>query len=241
MGTNRISDNRSGTRNTSDAGKVKFLWRDDPVASLRAPWVGSNILRVKKKDIIFHQATPSDAVFYLLKGRVKLTALSPEGREATIALLQEGDFLGEESLDGKQRLRTTTAIALSECTVLKAERKAMLQMLQRDPELFNFFLSFIISRNVRMQEDLVDRLFYNSEQRLARFLVLLAGLDHSEEMEVVVPKVSQEILAEMVGATRSRVSLFMNRFRKMGFIDYDGDYTGELRVRRTIKEVLAKR
>lgn len=239
MGT-RISENRNGTRSTSDAAKVKFVWREDPVASLRAPWVGSNILRVKKKEIIFHQATPSDAVFYLLKGRVKLTALSPEGREATIALLQEGDFLGEESLDGEQRLRTTTAIALSECTVLKAERKAMRQMLQRDPELFSFFLSFIIARNVRMQEDLVDRLFHNSEQRLARFLVLLAGLDHCDDLEVVVPKVSQEMLAEMVGATRSRVSLFMNRFRKMGFIDYDGDYTGELRVRRTIKEVLGK-
>ena len=241
MGTNRISENRNGTRTPSDGGKVKFVWRDDPIASLRAPWVGSNILRVKKKDIIFHQATPSDAVFYMLKGRVKLTALSQEGREATIALLEEGDFLGEESLDGKQRLRTTTAIALSECTILKTDRKAMLQMLQRDPELFNFFLSFIIARNVRMQEDLVDRLFHNSEQRLARFLILLAGLDHSEDPEVVVPKVSQEMLAEMVGATRSRVSLFMNRFRKMGFIDYDGDYTGELRVRRRIKEVLAKR
>jgi len=241
MGINRISDNRSSTRTTRDAAKVRFLWRNDPVASLRAPWVGSNILRIKKKDVLFHQATPSDTVFYLLKGRVKLTALSPEGREATIALLQEGDFLGEESLDGKQRLRTTTAIALSECTVLKTDRKAMLQMLQRDPELLNFFLSFIVSRNIRMQEDLVDRLFHNSEQRLARFLVLLAGLDHSDEVEVIVPKVSQEMLAEMVGATRSRVSLFMNRFRKMGFIDYDGDYTGALRVRRTIKEVLAKR
>src|SRR6185437_6493129 len=229
MGTNRISENRNGTRTPSDGGKVKFVWRDDPIASLRAPWVGSNILRIKKKDVLFHQATPSDAVFYMLKGRVKLTALSQEGREATIALLEEGDFLGEESLDGKQRLRTTTAIALSECTILKTDRKAMLQMLQRDPELFNFFLSFIIARNVRMQEDLVDRLFHNSEQRLARFLVLLAGLDHSDEVEVVVPKVSQEMLAEMVGATRSRVSLFMNRFRKLGFIDYDGDYTGELR------------
>lgn len=237
--TERISENGSNARTAGGGTSFTLVWREDPVASLRTPATGSSILRVKKRDTIFHQSMPADSVFYLLKGRVKLTAVSTEGKEATIALLQAGDFLGEDSLGATARLRSTTAIALSECTVLKTERKAMLHSLQRDPSLFNFFLSFLVSRNVRMQEDLIDRLFLNSEQRLARVLLLLAGLDRSENGEAVVPKVSQEILAEIVGTTRSRVSLFMNSFRKQGLIDYDGDYSGELRVRSSLRKVLS--
>ncbi len=235
--TDRIIENRRNSRAPNGAG-FSLVWRDDPIASLRTPAAGSNILRVKKRETIFHQAMPADAVFYLLKGRVKLTAVSTEGKEATIALLHAGDFLGEESLGGKDRLRTTTAIALSECTVLKTDTRAMAQVLQRDPRLFNFFLSFLISRNIRMQEDLLDRLFHTSEQRLARVLLLFAGLDHSNEEEAVVPKVSQETLAEIVGTTRSRVSLFMNSFRKQGLIDYASNYTGDLVVRGSLRKVL---
>ena len=220
---------------------LKLAGKGDPIASLRSPALGSTILRVRKRHAIFQQATPADAVFYLLKGRVKLTAVSPEGREATIAILQPGDFLGEESLDLRERLRTTTAIALCECTVLKAEREAMLHTLERDPQLFRFFLSFLIARDVRMQEDLLDRLLHSSEQRLARVLLLLAGLIGFDQKEAEIPKVSQEILAEIVGTTRSRVSVFMNRFRERGLIDYDGEYSGKLCVRSALKDVLPKR
>jgi CRP-like cAMP-binding protein len=220
---------------------LKPATNGDPIAGLRSPAIGSTILRVKKRHAIFQQATPADAVFYLLKGRVKLTAVSPEGREATIAILQPGDFLGEESLDLRERPRTTTAIALSECTVLKTERQAMLQTLERDPQLFRFFLSFLIARDVRMQEDLLDRLLHSSEQRLARVLLLLAGLSDLDQEEAEIPKVSQEILAEIVGTTRSRVSVFMNKFRERGLIDYDGEYSGKLRIRSALKDLLAKR
>jgi CRP-like cAMP-binding protein len=232
--SNRVSAGNGGTR-------FPFVWKDDPIAILRDPSAGSTVHRVKKREVIFQQAMPADAVFYLLKGRVKLTAVSSEGREATVALLQPGDFLGEESLDMKARLRTTTAIALSECTVLKTERKAMARMLERDQQLFNYFLSFLLGRNIRMQEDLVDRLFHTSEQRLARVLLLLSGLDRSDQLEAIIPKVSQETLAEIIGSTRSRVSLFMNGFRKRGLIDYDGDYTGQLRVRKSLKQLLSSR
>jgi CRP/FNR family transcriptional regulator, cyclic AMP receptor protein len=219
--------------------KITVAWQDDPVACLRTPDVASNILRLKKKDAVFYQAMPADCVFYLLKGRVKLTALSPEGKEATIALMRAGDFLGEECIV-VDRVRTTTAIAISECTVLRTERKAMLEVLRRDHRFFSFFMSFIVSRNVRMQEDLIDRLFHTTEERLARVLLLLAGFDSSEQTEIVVPKVSQETLAEIVGTTRSRISIFMNGFRKQGLIDYDGDYSGNLLVRSSLRKVIAK-
>jgi CRP-like cAMP-binding protein len=241
MALNRSIENSSRVSATNGGTRFSLVWKDDPIAILRDPSAGSTIHRVKKREVIFQQAMPADAVFYLLKGRVKLTAVSSEGREATVALLQPGDFLGEESLDMKARLRTTTAIALSESTVLKTERKAMARMLERDQQLFNYFLSFLLGRNVRMQEDLVDRLFHTSEQRLARVLLLLSGLDRSDQTEAVIPKVSQEILAEIIGSTRSRVSLFMNGFRKRGLIDYDGDYSGQLRVRNSLKKLLSSR
>ena len=213
---------------------------NDPIACLRAADTGSTILRLKKKDAVFYQSMPADCVFYLLKGRIKLTTVSPEGKEATIALIRAGDFLGEECIAEDQPIRTTTAIAISECTVLRTERKAMIMVLRRDFEFFKFFISFIVARNVRMQEDLVDRLFHTSEKRLARVLLLLAGLKSSNEPEVLVPKVSQETLAEIVGTTRSRVSFFMNRFRRQGLIDYDSDYSGNLLVRNALKQVISK-
>ncbi|HEY1525983.1 MAG TPA: Crp/Fnr family transcriptional regulator [Candidatus Angelobacter sp.] len=213
---------------------------DGPVACLRAPGVGSSVLRLKKKDALFYQAMPADCVFYLLKGRVKLTAVSTEGKEATIALLRAGDLLGEECIAADQALRTTTAIAISECMVLRTDRKAILEVLRRDQQFFKFFVAFIVSRNVRMQEDLIDRLFHTGEKRLARVLLLLAGFDGSGQAEIVVPKVSQETLAEIVGTTRSRVSTFLNSFRKQGLIDYDGDYSGDLLVRSALRLVLAK-
>jgi CRP/FNR family transcriptional regulator, cyclic AMP receptor protein len=237
---NRSIDGKGNSDGKADIGHPPSAWHDDPVAPLRAPNVGSTILRIKKRDAVFYQAMTADCVFYLLKGRIKLTALSTDGKEATVALMRAGDFLGEECIAGEQRLRTTTAIAISECTLLRTERKAMIEVLQHNMPFFSFFLSFIVSRNVRMQEDLIDRLFHTSEKRLARVLCLLAEFDKSEQAETVVPKVSQETLAEIVGTTRSRVSSFMNSFRKQGLIDYDNDYSGDLIVRSSLKQVIAK-
>jgi CRP-like cAMP-binding protein len=250
---NRNADNKTISTNGVRASATA-AWQEDPVACLRTPSVGSTMLRLGKRETIFYQAMPADCVFYLVKGRVKLTALSPEGREATIALMRAGDFLGEEGLAEGPRLHTTTAIAISECMVLKTERKAMIEVLRRDPRFFNFFLSFLIARNVRMQEDLIDRLFHTSEKRLARVLLLLAGFESAgsssapkqgadgaaEQSEMVVPKVSQETLAEIVGTTRSRVSFFMNSFRKQGLIDYDADYSGDLMVRSSLRQIFGK-
>src|SRR5215469_1798722 len=212
----------------------------DPVACLREPGTGSTIHRLRKKDALFYQAMPADCVFYVLKGRVKLTTVSTEGKEATVALMRIGDFLGEECVAEGRPLRTTTAIAISDCTVLRIERRGMVEVLRRNPQFFNFFLSFIVLRNVRMQEDLVDRLFHTSEKRLARILLVLAGLEDSDHAETIVPKVSQETLAEIVGTTRSRISFFMNGFRKQGFIDYDGDYSGNILIRSTLRSVISK-
>ena len=215
-------------------------WVDAAVACLRVPGIGSSVLRLKKKDAVFYQAMPADCVFYLLKGRVKLTAVSTEGKGATIALLRAGDFLGEECIVADHAIRTTTAIAICECVVLRTDRKAILEVLRRDQQFFKFFVSFIVSRNMRMQEDLIDRLFHTGEQRLARVLLLLAGFGDSGQSEIVIPKVSQETLAEIVGTTRSRVSTFLNGFRKQGLIDYDGDYIGDLLVRSSLRKINAK-
>jgi CRP-like cAMP-binding protein len=247
---NRNADNKIAASGATGASAAA-AWQEDPVGCLRVPGVGSTMLRLRKREAIFYQAMPADCVFYLLKGRVKLTALSPEGKEATIALMRAGDFLGEECLAEGPRLHTTTAIPISECMVLKTERKAMIEVLRRDPRFFNFFLSFLISRTVRMQEDLIDRLFHTSEKRLARVLLLLAGFEsagnlsirkpeaegEAQASEMVVPKVSQETLAEIVGTTRSRVSFFMNSFRKQGLIDYDADYNGDLLVRSALRRI----
>lgn len=225
---------------SSQGAKASASWVDSAVACLRVPGVGSSVLRLKKKDAVFYQAMPANCMFYLLKGRVKLTAVSPEGKEATIALLRAGDFMGEECIVADHAIRTTTAIAISECTVLRTDRKAILEVLRRDQQFFRFFVSFIVSRNVRMQEDLIDRLFHTGEKRLARVLLLLAGFDNSGQEEIVIPKVSQETLAEIVGTSRSRVSTFLNNFRKQGLIDYDGDYSGDLLVRSALRSVLIK-
>lgn len=236
-------DNKADNKTVPASGhgaKASASWVDASVACLRVPGVGSSVLRLKKKDAVFYQAMPANCMFYLLKGRVKLTAVSPEGKEATIALLRAGDFMGEECIVTDHAIRTTTAIAISECMVLRTDRKAVLEVLRRDQQFFRFFVSFIVSRNVRMQEDLIDRLFHTGEKRLARVLLLLAGFDSSSPVEIVIPKVSQETLAEIVGTSRSRVSTFLNNFRKQGLIDYDGDYSGGLLVRSSLRSVLIK-
>ena len=175
----------------------------------------------RKKHTIFVQGSPADAVFYIEKGKVKLTVLSAHGKEAVVAILGSGDFFGEGCLAG-QPLRMATATAITECSMLRVKREAMIRMLRDEPSLSELFMSYLLSRNVRIEEDLVDQLFNSSEKRLARILLLLTRFGKDGQHEVVVPRISQETLAEMVGTTRSRVSSFMNKFRKLGFVDYNG-------------------
>ncbi|MGB8917189.1 MAG: Crp/Fnr family transcriptional regulator [Candidatus Sulfotelmatobacter sp.] len=174
-----------------------------------------------KKQSIFAQGDPADTVFYLQTGKVKLTVVSNTGREATIGIVGEGDFVGEGSLAG-QALRMGSAAAMTDCAVLRIDKKAMMEALHRGHEFSDMFVAYLLARNIRYEEDLVDQLFNSSEKRLARILLLLAHFGKEGKPEGVIPKISQEVLAEMIGTTRSRVSFFMNRFRKLGFIDYNG-------------------
>ena len=171
--------------------------------------------------VIFSQGDPCDSVMYIRKGAVRLSVLSHAGREAIVAMLGPGDFLGEGALTG-QRVRMGTATAVSSTTVLVVPKKQMIQLLHDEAEFSNRFIEFMLSRNIRIEEDLVDQLFNSSEKRLARTLMLLARYGMPDKPQAVLPKLSQEVLAEMIGTTRSRVNFFMNKFRKLGFIEYNG-------------------
>ena len=183
---------------------------------------GRKIVPSQKKQTIFTQGDAADAVFYIQSGKVKLTVVSNNGKEATIGILGEGDFFGEGCLAG-QPLRMAAATAMTDCELLRIEKKAMVQALHREHALSDLFVAYLLTRNIRYEEDLVDQLFNSSEKRLARILLLLAHFGEEGKPETVVPKLSQETLAEMVGTTRSRVNFFMNRFRKLGFIQYNGE------------------
>jgi len=194
----------------------------DPEAFLAQNGLGRTTLELKMHQTVFSQGDSADTVFYLQKGRVKLTVISKRGKEATIALLSAGDFLGEECIASVQPQRMTTATGLTACTLLKISRKEIMRVLHEEHAFSDVFVSYLLARNIRTQEDLIDQLFNSSEKRLARALLLLARFGKEGTPETVVPKVSQEMLAEMIGTTRSRVSFFMNRFRKLGFIEYNG-------------------
>ena len=183
---------------------------------------GRKFVLVPKKQTIFAQGDPSDAVFYIQNGKVKLTVVSNDGKEATIGILSEGDFFGEGCLAAQSR-RMGSATALTDAAVLRIEKSAMMRVLHREHTLSDMFVAYLLARNIRYEEDLVDQLFNSSEKRLARILLLLAHFGKEGTPETVVPKIGQETLAEMVGTTRSRVSFFMNRFRKLGFIDYNSE------------------
>jgi CRP/FNR family cyclic AMP-dependent transcriptional regulator len=193
----------------------------DPGAFLATIGEGRKIVLVPKKQTIFVQGDVADAVFYLQTGRVKLTVVSKTGKEATIGILDDGLFFGEACLTG-QPLRMLTATAMTDCAILRINKKVMMDALHREQELSDMFVAYLLARNIRYEEDLVDQLFNSSEKRLARILLLLAHFGKEGKPEAVVPKISQEMLAEMIGTTRSRVSFFMNRFRKLGFIHYNG-------------------
>jgi CRP-like cAMP-binding protein len=194
----------------------------DPEAFLEEVGLGKTIVELKKNQALFSQGDEADAVFYLQKGTIKLTVVSQRGKEATVALLQPGNFVGESCVAAAETIRTLTAIALTRCTLMRIKRTEMVRVLHEEHAFSDVFVSFLLERNVRIQADLVDQLFNSSEKRLARILLLLANFGKEGKPETVVPKISQEVLAEMIGTTRSRVNFFMNRFRKLGFIEYNG-------------------
>jgi CRP/FNR family transcriptional regulator, cyclic AMP receptor protein len=182
---------------------------------------GKYTLRLPRKQVLFSQGDTTDAVFYVQAGKVKLTVVSPQGKEAVIGILEPGSFFGEGCLAG-QRVQLATATILDEARIVRIDKPSMLQLLQDDRTFSTLFLTYMLARNLRIQEDLVDQLFNSSEKRLARILLLMAHFGKEGKPEVVIPKISQETLAEMIGTTRSRVSFFMTRFKKMGLIHYDG-------------------
>jgi CRP-like cAMP-binding protein len=205
----------------------------DPKAFLSTIGEGRRVVAFSRKEKIFGQGDGADAVFYVQTGKVRLTVVSKTGKEATIGIAGEGDFFGEGALAG-QALRVGSATALTNCVALRIDKEAMVEALHRQHELSDLFVAHLLARNIRYQEDLVDQLFNSSEKRLARVLLLLARFGKEGEPETVIPKISQETLAEMVGTTRSRVSFFMNRFRKLEFIHYNGG----LQVRSSLLSVV---
>jgi CRP/FNR family transcriptional regulator, cyclic AMP receptor protein len=193
----------------------------DPMGLLARVGVGRTARDYGKGDTIFSQGDRAEAVFFIERGKVKLTVLSRQGKQAVVALLGPGSFFGEGCLAG-QPVRMSTAIAMTDSAIISLPKQATIRALHEDPQFSEMFTTYLLSRNVRIEEDLVDQLFNSSEKRLARILLLLANFGKEGRPERVVPKVSQETLAEMVGTTRSRVSFFMNKFRKLGFIEYNG-------------------
>lgn len=193
----------------------------DPEQFLSTIGAGRKIASVPKKKTVYAQGAACDAVFYIRKGKVRLTVVSAKGKEATIGILNPGDFFGEGGLAG-QPVRMGTATAMTDCELMRIDKQAMMLALHREHTLSDMFVAYLLGRNIRYEEDLVDQLFNSSEKRLARILLLLAHFGKEGKPETVVPKISQETLAEMIGTTRSRVSFFMNRFRKLGFIHYNG-------------------
>ena len=183
---------------------------------------GKTLGHYQKDEHIFAQGDLADAIFYIHSGRVKLTVNSDKGKEAVIAILEPGNYFGEGCLAG-QKVRMSTATALSECSILRLAKGLVVRLLQEEPAFSETFVSFLLSRNIRIEEDLVDQLFNSSEKRLARVLLLLANFGKEGNPELAIPKISQETLAEIVGTTRSRVSFFMNKFRSLGFIEYNGE------------------
>ncbi len=191
----------------------------DPREFLATIGEGRKVVAFLKKQTIFTQGDEADAVFYIQEGKIRLTVVSKIGKEATLGILSEREFFGEGSLAG-QTLRMGSATAMTDCELLQIDRKAMMLALHREHAFSDLFVAYLLARNIRYEEDLVDQLFNSSEKRLARILLLLAHFGKEGMPEVVIPKISQETLAEMIGTTRSRVSFFMNRFRKLGFVDY---------------------
>jgi CRP-like cAMP-binding protein len=196
--------------------------------------IGRTIVQLKRKQPLFSQGDLANSVFYLQMGPAKVTVVSATGKEATIMLLSKGEFVGEESMAAVPGLRLTTATAVTACTVLKITRVELIRVMHEEPSFSEVFLSFLLARGMKVQADLVDQLFNGSEKRLARVLLLMADYCQPGKEETLIPRISQETLAEMIGTTRSRVSYFMNRFRKLGFVKYNG----RIRVHKSLLNVV---
>ncbi|HZL28763.1 MAG TPA: Crp/Fnr family transcriptional regulator [Acidobacteriaceae bacterium] len=206
----------------------------DPAVFLANAGLGRKIVHLKAKETFFSQGNAADSIFYLQAGRAKLTVVSKQGKEATIAMVSAGDFVGEESLASVGGLHMATATAMTACTAMKVERSEMIRVMHEEHTFSDLFLKFLLTRSMRTQADLVDQLFNNSEKRLARILLLMAEFGKPGEPEPLIPAITQETLAEMIGTTRSRVSFFMNRFRKLGLIEYNG----RIRVHKSLFNVV---
>jgi CRP-like cAMP-binding protein len=196
--------------------------------------LGRRIVQLAPRQAFYSQGDPANAVFYLQKGRARITVVSEIGKEATIVLVPEGEFVGEGALAAIPGLRLSTATAITACSALKIVREEMIRAMHEEPEFSDLFMKFLLARSMRIQADLVDQLFNSSEKRLARILLLMAEFGQSSEPQTLIPKISQETLAEMIGTTRSRVSFFMNRFRELGFIDYKD----RIRVHKSLLNVI---
>jgi CRP-like cAMP-binding protein len=208
----------------------------DPAAFLANAGPGRRIIHLNAREVFFSQGDQANSVFYLQKGRAKVTVVSSSGKEATIGLFSTGDFIGEEALAGPLALRLATAAAISDCTVLKIDREEMIRVMHEEHAFSDRLLEFLLARAMRTQADLVDQLFNSSEKRLARILLLMAQHGKPGEPETLIPPITQETLAEMIGTTRSRVSFFMNRFRKLGLIEYNG----RIKVHRSLLSALLR-
>ncbi len=206
----------------------------DPIAFLGSAGLGRSLVRLPARETFFSQGDAANCIFYLQSGRAKLTVVSERGKEATITLLAPGDFIGEESMASVSGLRLATATASTDCTALKIERSEMIRVMHEEHGFSDLFLKFLLARGMRTQADLVDQLFNSSEKRLARILLLMAEFGQPGEPEMLIPKITQETLAEMIGTTRSRVSFFMNKFRQLGFIEYNG----RIRVHKSLLNVI---
>ena len=194
----------------------------DPKSFLAEAGEGRTVSQYRKDQIVFSQGDPADAVFYIQKGKVKVTVVSDQGKEAVVAILGAGEFCGEGCLAGQPR-RIATVRAMTECTIMRLQKTSIVRVLHDEPAFSEMFMSHLLARTIRVEEDLVDQLFNSSEKRLARLLLLLANFGKEGRPEPLIAKISQETLAEMIGTTRSRVSFFMNKFRRMGFLDYNGE------------------
>jgi CRP-like cAMP-binding protein len=206
----------------------------DTTAFLASAGLGRRIIKLAPKEAFFSQGDPADSVFYLQKGRAKVTVLSPAGKEATITLVSSGQFVGEGALAAAAGPRLSTATAITACTALKIGRDEMVRVMHEEHSFSELFMKFLLEHSMRIQADLVDQLFNSSEKRLARILLQMAEFGEPGEPEPFIPKISQQMLAEMVGTTRSRVSLFMNRFRQLGFIEYKD----RIRVHKSLLKVI---
>ena len=213
----------------------------DAVAFLSSVGLGRRVVEVEPEQSLFAQGDQADSVFCLQTGRAKLSVVSGNGKQATIALLFPGDFFGEESLGTMPAMRVATATAVNSCTALKIKREEMIRLMHDEHEFSDQFLSYLLARSVRTQADLVDQIFNSSEKRLARTLLLMAETGKPEEPQTIIPPITQETLAEMIGTTRSRVSFFMNRFRNLGVISYtDRIRVHKLRLRAVLQDQFAE-